>query len=192
LNEEGKKRESVAVERELGKMGRRGGGGRSGGGRSGGGGGLFGKKAPAKPKAAPQQQQQRREQQQQAPPPPAAAPAQAAPPAVQGGGGGMMSGFGGMVAQGMALGVGSSIGHRAVDGAMGMFSGGSSSDEAQPSQTAPQPIPQQQQALGNVNEVCAIDQKELMQCLQENAQNAAACDYYFQALRACQENAQYQ
>jgi hypothetical protein len=37
----------------------------------------------------------------------------------QQGGGGMMSGLGGMVAQGMALGTGSALAHRAVDSVLG-------------------------------------------------------------------------
>ena len=53
-------------------------------------------------------------------PPPAMAPAAAAPPMMGGGGGGgMLSGLGGMVMQGMAMGTGSAIAHRAVDSVMG-------------------------------------------------------------------------
>lgn len=45
-----------------------------------------------------------------------------APPPQEGGGGGMMSGLGGMVAQGMAFGTGSAIAHTAIGS---MFGGGS-------------------------------------------------------------------
>ncbi|GBG32013.1 Mitochondrial intermembrane space cysteine motif-containing protein MIX17 [Hondaea fermentalgiana] len=103
---------------------------------------------------------------------------------------------GGMVAQGMALGVGSSMGHHAVNGAMNMFSGSGDDKEAAPQQqAAPQQaypqVPAQNYNL-DAGDACAVDQKQLYQCLQEQNNNAAACDFYFQALRACQENKQYQ
>jgi len=102
-----------------------------------------------------------------------------------------MSGFGGMVAQGMALGVGSSIGHHAVNGAMGMFSGSGSEAPQEQQQQQPQQVPQ-----GNYNlnsgaptaSACSDTQRELYQCLNEQNQNAAACQFYFDALRQCQEN----
>ena len=157
-------------------MGRRRGGGFGGGKR--GGGGLFGgfgkkkKKAPPPPKRA-------------APPPPAQRPAAPAP-AQQQGGGGLM----GMVAQGMAFGTGSAIAHQAVGAvARGVSgSGGGGSEESAGSSAGQQSQNQGQQLQG----VCALDQKGLYSCLQENSGNAAACQYYFDALKQCQENAQYQ
>ena len=48
-----------------------------------------------------------------------------------------MSGMGGMMMTGMALGAGSAIGHEAVRGAMGAMSGGSGHGEATQQQMAP-------------------------------------------------------
>ena len=50
----------------------------------------------------------------------------------QAGSGGMMSGLGGVVAQGMAFGVGSSIAHHAVGAVMGGVGGGGGAQEAAP------------------------------------------------------------
>mmetsp|Transcript_3064 Transcript_3064/g.4384 ORF Transcript_3064/g.4384 Transcript_3064/m.4384 type:complete len:178 (-) Transcript_3064:64-597(-) len=168
---------------------RGGGGGRRGG---GGGGGLFGGgKKPAPPQAnrAPPPPQQR------APPPPAPAPQAHAPAAAPASGGGMMSGLGGMVAQGMALGAGSAVGHKMVDGVMGAFSGGSDAPAEQAQQAAPQqqayPQSSGYSSLGNSGEVCSATQRDLYKCLEEQNQNAAACQFYFDALRQCQENSQY-
>lgn len=52
----------------------------------------------------------------------------------------MMSGLGGMVAQGMAIGTGSAIAHHAVDGVM------SSMGVGRHSQSAPAAVPAQQEA----------------------------------------------
>ena len=38
---------------------------------------------------------------------------------------------------------------------------------------------------------CTVDQKQLYQCLEENGGSAAACQYFFDALKLCQDNAQY-
>ncbi|KAK9799410.1 hypothetical protein WJX73_005404 [Symbiochloris irregularis] len=56
-------------------------------------------------------------------PPPPAPRHSAPPPAQSGGGGGMLSGLGGMVAQGMALGTGSALAHRAIFLLPALFSG---------------------------------------------------------------------
>ena len=39
--------------------------------------------------------------------------------------------------------------------------------------------------------VCGLDQKSLYECLQQQQGNASACQYYFDALKTCQENAQW-
>ena len=94
-----------------------------------------------------------------------------------------------MVAQGMAFGTGSAIAHRAVGAATNAVTGGGSSSEGA---AAKQEASQPQQAEQQFGGACALDQKGLYQCLQENSGNAAACQYYFDALKQCQENAQYQ
>ena len=53
-------------------------------------------------------------------------------------GGGMMSGMGGMVMTGMALGAGSEIGHQAVRGLMGSGSSGHGSEAPAQQQQQPQ------------------------------------------------------
>ena len=68
------------------------------------------------------------------PPPVQQRPPMMAPPAQSGGG--MMSGIGGMVVTGMALGAGSEIGHQAVRGLMGSGSGHSSGSNEAPVQQA--------------------------------------------------------
>lgn len=108
----------------------------------------------------------------------------------------MMSGMAGMVAQGMAMGVGSSIGHKAVDGAMGMFSG--SKEEAAPQEQqyaqAPSALPQAQAQSPRIEDgaACSDSQRELYQCLQDNNAQAAACQFYFDQFKSCQDNQQFQ
>ena len=64
-----------------------------------------------------------------APARPAPAP-RAAPQAAPQQGGGMMSGMGGMMMTGMALGAGSEIGHRAIGAVMGPRDGGHHQENA--------------------------------------------------------------
>lgn len=123
----------------------------------------------------------------------AAAPAQQHAPAVQqqhyqpavpqqGMGTGMM----GMMANGMALGAGSGMGHMAVNS---LFGGGSSSHQPEQQQQQQQHLPpppplQDQQGVG----VCQYPQQaQLNKCLQDTNYNASACQPYFDALKACQE-----
>lgn len=131
--------------------------------------------------------------QQQHAPPPMMAP-QGGAPAMGGGGGGMLSGLGGMVMQGVVMGGSMQVGREIANSAMGMMSGGGD-------KSAPAPPPQQQQAAPaypqagastptiSSNDVCGANQKELYQCLQENNNNAASCNFYYDAWRNCQENA---
>merc|ERR1712195_125398 len=95
------------------------GGGRSSsgsrGGSGGGGGGGFFSRGPSRPAAAAPRP---------APRPAPRAPAPAQQPAA---GGGMMSGMGGMVMTGMALGAGSEVGHMAVKA----MTGGGASGQGQ-------------------------------------------------------------
>lgn len=84
------------------------------------------------------------------------------------------------MAQGFAFGTGSAIARSMVDSVMG---GGSSSQPApqQPMQQAPvTPY----QSAG----VCDMDSKAFYQCLQDNKNNASSCDFYYNALQACQQN----
>lgn len=100
----------------------------------------------------------------------------------------MASGLGGMVAQGMAFGAGSAIAHRAIGAAADAVSGGGSDDTSSH---------QQEQgsyaASGQSNErgPCDDNQSQLYQCLSDQSGNAAACQFFFDALRDCQDNLRY-
>eukprot|EP01031_Cornospumella_fuschlensis_P032065 gene32065-38777_t len=115
-------------------------------------------------------------------PPPPAAPAQHAPPssmmspAPQGGG--MLAGLGATMAQGFAFGTGSAVARNVVNSVMG---GGSSSSQPAPAVAPPAAVPET-----NYSGPCGMDQKAFMECLQQNQNNASSCDFYFNALQACQ------
>merc|ERR1711916_209557 len=98
-------------------------------------------------------------------------------------GGGMASGSLGTVAQGMAFGTGSAIAHRAVGGIANSMSGGEEGGATQSEQYDSQGSYAVQESAN----ACALNQKDLYQCLQENNGSAAACQYYFDALRQCQD-----
>lgn len=115
------------------------------------------------------------------PPPRAGAPAPA-----PSSGGGMMGGLGGMVAQGMAIGTGSAIAHQAVNGVMNSF-GGSKEPQHEQRQEQPQTSAQTPTPTG----ACSLDQEQLYKCLQERSGDATQCQYYFDALKDCQENQRY-
>lgn len=84
----------------------------------------------------------------------------------------MLSGLGGAVAQGMAMGTGSALAHQAVNRIMG---GGSSGHQAaqQDAQAPPQEsVAQPHQSLDQSNDVCALSQQDLYKCLQDNSGDA--------------------
>jgi hypothetical protein len=91
----------------------------------------------------------------------------------------MMSGMGGMIAQGMAFGAGSAIAHRAV----GAVAEGMSGDSDEGGATE-----QQQQQQSQERGPCGEPKGLLYQCLETQNGSAGACQYYFDALRSCQEN----
>ena len=155
----------------------RGGGRSSSGNRSGGGGGGgFFNRGPARPAAAAPRPAPR----------PAAAPMQQAPAQ----GGGMMSGMGGMVMTGMALGAGSEVGHMAVKGLMGGGSSGSHGAPAeQQQQQAPQQYAQQDQMQQQVQQdPCAGYNQNFVQCLKSSESNIGLCQDYMNMLQQCQKD----
>lgn len=89
------------------------------------------------------------------------------------------------MAQGFAFGTGSAIARNVVNSVMG---GGSSSAPApEVQQAAPvAPAPVAPAAVPEVTGPCSSDQKAFMECLQQNSNNAVNCDFYFNALQACQ------
>jgi hypothetical protein len=97
----------------------------------------------------------------------------------------MLGNLGATMMQGFAFGTGSAVAREAVGAVMG---GGSSSkqyDQA-PAPVAPQEAYQAPVAQGP----CATDFTAFNQCMQQNQGNIANCDYYYQALQACQINNQ--
>lgn len=107
--------------------------------------------------------------QHQAPPPPAVP---------QSGGGGMLSGLGGMVAQGMALGTGSALAHRAVDSVLG-------SRHPEPAQATAAA-----EELVRDNAPCAEQAKAFADCMSYNNGEMDRCQEYFQNMQQCRLNLQ--
>mmetsp|Transcript_79922 Transcript_79922/g.212110 ORF Transcript_79922/g.212110 Transcript_79922/m.212110 type:complete len:143 (-) Transcript_79922:120-548(-) len=107
--------------------------------------------------------------QQHAPPPAAAAPA----PAPATGGGGMMSGLMGSMASGMAAGVGMSMASRAMDSVMG------------PRQT--EVVHRHEGAAAAPPTNCQLQNDQLTQCMK--AGDSSQCQFYLDALKACQQQA---
>mmetsp|Transcript_54276 Transcript_54276/g.101777 ORF Transcript_54276/g.101777 Transcript_54276/m.101777 type:complete len:134 (-) Transcript_54276:211-612(-) len=116
--------------------------------------------------------------------PPPAAPAQhapapapaAAPPAVAPQGGGMLSGLMGSMASGMAMGTGMAVANRAVDAVMG------------PRQTEVVHRHEGAPAQAQAQNACQFQQDQLAQCFKSSS-DAASCQSYMDALKACQQSA---
>ncbi|KAI3431737.1 hypothetical protein D9Q98_004779 [Chlorella vulgaris] len=105
-------------------------------------------------------------------PPPAQHQA-APPPAMPQQGGGMMSGIGGMVAQGMALGTGSALAHRAIDSVMGSRH----PEPAEATQAAEEIVREQQP--------CAQQAKAFSECMLFHEGTLDMCQEYFDKMRSC-------
>ena len=104
------------------------------------------------------------------------------------GGGGMVSGMMGTVVQGMALGAGSEVGHMAVRSMFGGSGGGHQEAAApQPTQATSAPAPVYNSSSFGNGGSCQLPQQDLYKCLQEQNGNAGACQFYFDALKQCQE-----
>ncbi|KAJ3053466.1 hypothetical protein HK102_011699 [Quaeritorhiza haematococci] len=87
--------------------------------------------------------------------------------------------------------VGSAVGHTIGAGISGMFGGGSSSHAPAPVPEAQVPMQQSQYSTNNngmqVN-ACEADQKALMRCLESNANDMNACQFYMDMWKQCQSN----
>ena len=92
----------------------------------------------------------------------------------------------------MAFGTGSAIAHQAVGAIAGSMGGGSSSEEAGSASAAPSAAAAPAQQVGQSAGPCGQNSQDLYKCLNEQNGNAAACQYFFDALTQCQNNAQYQ
>jgi hypothetical protein len=87
-------------------------------------------------------------------------------------------GIGSTIAQGMAFGTGSAIARRAVDSVVDSFSGGK--------EGAPAAVPQAPVRAPITQGPCGLDNAAFLQCMQQNSNNAGACESYYQALQQCQ------
>jgi hypothetical protein len=86
------------------------------------------------------------------------------------------------MAQGFAFGTGSAMARRAVDSVMG--GGGEAQEQPQQQQ---QQMPQQQYIQNSSANGCEVDANAFSQCIQQNAGNVSACDFFYQALQSCQQ-----
>lgn len=99
----------------------------------------------------------------------------------QGGGGGMLAGLGATMAQGFAFGTGSAIARTAVDSVMGGRSSAPAPEA--PAQAVSAPSESQFQ----VPSACRLDHQAFNDCIRLNTANASNCEFYFNALKACQQ-----
>jgi len=86
----------------------------------------------------------------------------------------MLSGLGGMVASGMAMGTGSAIAHTAINSVFGS--------------RHPDPVQVQQaaeQVATTPNEPCRNQAKTFMDCLSANNGDMDQCRFYFDTLQSC-------
>jgi len=84
----------------------------------------------------------------------------------------MMSGLMGSMASGMATGVGMSVANRAVDAVMG------------PRQT--EVVHRHEGAPAAAPSVCQVQNEQLTQCM-KSASDASQCQFYLDALKACEQ-----
>lgn len=94
----------------------------------------------------------------------------------------MMSGLMGTMASGMAFGAGSAVAHQAVGAAASALSGSGSKE-------APAPAAPAAQAAPSAGGYCDLHNEDLMACLKQPGADASACQPYFDALQACQDQA---
>ena len=112
---------------------------------------------------------------------------QAYPPAAPAQSGGMLSGLASTVAQGMAFGTGSAIAHRAVGAVAGSFSG-SGEQPAEP-MAGEQMNNTPMQSMEN--NACANDKQIYYDCVKDNRDDPAMCNFLLEQLKACQQNQMY-
>ena len=104
----------------------------------------------------------------------------------------MLSGIGSTIVQGMAFGTGSAIAHRAVGAVAGSMSGG---DAAAPAPMAPEYA---SGAMPNNNnndtmmkqDVCVQDRQIYYDCVRDNRDDQAVCNFLLEQLKSCQQNQQ--
>jgi hypothetical protein len=98
-------------------------------------------------------------------------------------GGGMLSGIGSTIVQGMAFGTGSAIAHRAVGAIADSFSGGGTNDKPEVVEKVVNPPPEGR------TDYCKADRQMFYDCLKENENDQAQCNFLYEQLKSCQINA---
>ncbi|KAI8967357.1 hypothetical protein BDF20DRAFT_900637 [Mycotypha africana] len=90
--------------------------------------------------------------------------------------------------------VGSAVGHTLANGVSSLFSGSSASEQEQqpqqPQQQQQYQQPQYQTQMPATN-ACEADAKAFTQCLEASNNDISACQYYFEALKSCQQMASH-
>ena len=95
-----------------------------------------------------------------------------------------MSGLGGAMAQGMAMGTGSAIAHQAINRMMGPSHGGPPIEGQQQQQVAQAPAQDNYQMQQEQNP-CASYNMNLLQCLKSSSDNIGLCQDYMNMLNQC-------
>jgi hypothetical protein len=99
-----------------------------------------------------------------------------------------MGGIMGTIAQGMAFGTGSAVAHRAVGAVAESFSGGGGSEQQAAPEYAAGAMPDQQlQQAG----ACGSERQIYYDCLRDNRDDGAVCQFLLEQVKACNENQMY-
>ncbi|MEW5302353.1 MAG: hypothetical protein WDW38_000368 [Sanguina aurantia] len=100
-------------------------------------------------------------------------------------GGGMGGGLMGMMATGAAMGTGSAIAHRAVDGMMGGRGGEQAQAAGAPAEAYPQQQQQQYQQQQPAQSACDNQMRAFTDCMSRTQGDMASCNLYFDAMQSC-------
>ena len=105
-----------------------------------------------------------------------------------------MSGMGGMMMSGMALGAGSEVGHMAVRSMMGGGSshgGQSEAPQQQQQQQMQEPMGQQQQMAAPQQQYnpCMSFNSSLIECIKQNGSDIGMCQGIMNSLNQCEKDA---
>lgn len=84
----------------------------------------------------------------------------------------------------MALGAGSAIAHKAVDGAFSAMTGGSDNHS---NHVEPQQVQAAAQELQEADHPCADGAKQFAECMSRNGGDMPSCDYFFNAMQQCRQ-----
>ena len=99
-------------------------------------------------------------------------------------------GIGSTIAQGFAFGTGSAVAHRAVGAVSDSFSGGGSSGEAASApEYAQGAMPQEQQQMNGG--ACSAERQIYYDCLRDNKDDGAVCQFLLEQLKSCNQNQMY-